>query len=252
VQQIATGSPATQGNVVHLGNARLTLPRGWYSEFEEPKGGSSNMMPTWCLSPTRLPIPTYVDQDCAASFSEAPAGIELSVDTVGGIVSNPEQCMAGHYATDELVSYADSMLGNRPADYRRWLFVCTDGKRWPIEQYVADNAQGFILVGQADPATRAALTSIAQSAVLPAMSGPLRLSDLGIVRTVTRLPSGAFSISLDRVVQGTNGLINNSTTTYQYDVPPPSGPGAQPPRVGALINVFTNGTTSTGYSILPN
>jgi hypothetical protein len=62
---------------------------------------------------------------------------------------------------------------------------------------------------------------------------------------------GGYRITLDRVVRSTTGLINNNPTTYSYDVPAASVPGGQPPRVGALINVFTDGKRVTGYQALP-
>jgi hypothetical protein len=210
------------------------------------------MLDTWCLSPAPLPSPVHVGQHCPIRFSSVPPRILLSVDTEGGIVSNPEYCGPGDQGTGTLVSYSDSKLGNRPADYRHWLFVCNDGKRWPIEQYVADNAPGYILFSdQADPTIHAALTSIAKSAVLPAMSGPLRLADLGIVRTMTPLAGGGYHITLDRVVRGLPGLINNNPATYPYDLPAASRPGGGPPRVGALIEVFTDGKKVTGYDLPP-
>lgn len=250
-----TASPSPSGvagRSVTLGGAQLRLPAGWTATFLQPTANSSTVLPTWCLSPTPLPSQVYVGQLCAATFSKVLPQSKVSVDTEGGIESNPQYCGPGFQGTGSLLSYADSKLGNRPADYRRWLFNCNDGKRWQIEHYVADNAPGYILFSEhADLATHAALTSIAQSAVLPAMSGPLRLSDLGIVRTMTPLAGGGYHITVDRVVRGMKGLINNNPATYPYDVGPTAYPGGAPPRVGALINVFTNGTTVTSYELPP-
>jgi hypothetical protein len=243
---------AAGGQSVALGGAQLRLPAGWTAEFLQPTANSRTIVPTWCLSSAPLPSPVYVGQVCAATFSQVLPQSKLSVDTEGGIESNPQYCGPGFQGTGSLLSYADSKLGDRPADYRRWLFSCNHGKRWQVEQYVADNAPGFILFSAyADAATHAALMSIAQSAVLPAMSGPLRLSDLGIVRTMTPLAGGGYHITVDRVVRGMKGLINNNPATYPYDVGPANYAGGAPPRVGALINVFTNGTTVTSYELPP-
>lgn len=252
-QPVIAKSTAPQPNTVTMGNARLTLPAGWTSGLEHAKGLSSNIAPTWCLSPTPLPSPVYVGQQCAAEFMTMPSDVQMSVDTQGGIVSNPEYCRGYPYSAGQLLEYRDTMLGNRPADYRRWLFVCKDGTRWPIEQYVADNVQSFVLFSdQADSTIHAALTFIAQSAVLPAISGPLRRSDFGFARSVTPLTGGGYRVTIDRVVQGTDGVINNNPATYPYDIPAAAVHEArEAPQVGGLINIFTDGYSVTGYQLLP-
>ena len=143
--------------------------------------------------------------------------------------------------TDSLLAYADTQFGNRPADYRRWLFVCKDGTRSQVEQYVADNAPGYVLYSEhASDDVHTVMAQIAESAQLPEISAPRRLSDHGIVRSVSPI-AGGYRIAIDRVVQGTDGVINNNPQTYEYDVPPAAVSGG-PPQIGKLVDLATNGT----------
>ena len=241
-------------NVVSVGGARLTLPEGWVAEAIVPPAHSQLILPTWCLMRESGPSPTSpTSQDaatCAISFSTVPTGSatpQLSVDTPGGLVSNPEYCDPGASQTSVLLDDSDSALGTRPADYRRWLFVCKDGTQWPIEQYVADNVPGYVLFSaHATAQVHEIVAEIARTAQLPAISAPLRLSDFGIVRSVTKSGSG-YRILIDRVVQGIPSLINNNPQTYAYDVPATAILGGKPPTVGSLVELTTNGVDVTWF-----
>ncbi len=202
------------------------------------------------------PAPSSQDAaGCSIAFSAVPSGSatpQMSVDTPGGLVGNPEYCDPAQSQTVSLVGYQDSQLGARFADYRIWLYVCADGSRWPVEQYVADNAPGYVLYSShATAAVHAVLTGIAQTAQLPAITAPLRLSDLGIVRTVTA-GAGGYQITVDRVVRGTSGLINNNPQTYPYDVPAAAVLPGQSLKVGDLVELATNGTTVTHLQVDPS
>jgi hypothetical protein len=172
----------------------------------------------------------------------------MSVDTPGGLVSNPEYCGPGGGVTNDLLAYSDTELGTRPADYRRWLFVCKDGTQWPIEQYVADNAPGYVLFSaHATAEMHGIMAEIARTAQLPAISAPLRLSDFGVLRSLTSA-GGYYHILIDRVVQGIPGIINNNPQTYAYDVPAGVWPAGRTPKVGSLVGVSTDGTVVRSLS----
>jgi hypothetical protein len=238
-------------NVVSVGGARLTLPEGWVAEAVVPASTHSQLiMPTWCLMPESGPSPGSEDATtCAISISAAPTGSstpQLSVDTPGGLVSNPEYCDPGHSQTKVLLDYSDTALGTRPADYRRWLFICADGTQWPVEQYVADNAPGFVLYSaHATAQVHEIMAEIAKTAQLPPISSPLRLSDFGIARSVTKTGS-SYHVLVDRVVQGIPDLINNNPQTYAYDVPASAILG-KAPTVGSLVELTTNGVDVTWF-----
>jgi hypothetical protein len=233
--------------------AKVPLPAGWVAE---PIAGTANtrpIVPVWCLMPHSAPAPSAIDAPgCTIAFSAVPTGAatpEMSVDTPGGLLSNPEYCDPAHPQTVSLLGYQDSTFGTRPASYRDWLYACANGTRWPVEQYVADNAPGYILYSShATPAVHAVLTQIAKTAQLPAISAPLRLSDFGYVRSVTAI-AGGHRITVDRVVRGVNGLINDSPQTFSYDVPSAAVPHGETLQVGDLVLVNTNGTAVTRAQI---
>lgn len=214
------------------------------------------ILPSWCIQPTSDPVRTARDSsDCPITFSNVPSGSNapaLSVDTAGGLASNPEYCgVGGVGSTFTLLDYADRTLGNRTADYRRWLYHCKDGTQWQIEQYVADNAPGYILFSEhADATVHDVMASIAESAQLPAISAPLRLSDYGIIRGFGQ-EAGGYRIALDRVIDGSTGTINNNPTIYPYDVPASAVPTGQTLKLGDRVELTTDGTTVTSFSIYP-
>ena len=169
----------------------------------------------------------------------------MSVDTPGGLVGNPEYCDPAHPQTVSLLGYQDGKLGTRPASYRNWLYACADGSRWTIKQYVADNVSAYVLYSShVTPQVDRVLAAIAASAQLPAAYEPLRLSDLGIVRTLT-VAAGTYHLTLDRVVRGPTGLINDSPQTYGYSVPAGTVLHGQLLHVGDLVELNTNGTIVT-------
>ena len=234
-----------------MGGARLSLPSGWVAEAIVPQAPSQLRMPTWCLMPKPGPAPDSQDAAaCAISLAAAPTGSGssgLSVDTPGGMVGNPEFCSPQLAGTRSLLDYADTTFGTRPADYRRWLFECADGTHWSVEQYVADNAPGYVLSSShATAAVHDIMKRIAGTAQLPAISRPLRLSDFGYVRSVSQ-SGDTYHVQLDRVVQGIPDVINNNPQTYGYDVPASALLAGKVPKVGALAQLQTNGVAVTWF-----
>ena len=249
-------TPVNVATTVNLGGAILTLPTGWVAEQVATTANSHSIVPTWCLMPHSAPAPAGPDAaNCPIALravSTVSTPPQMSVDTPGGLVGNPEYCDPAHSQTVSLVGYQDSKIGARSADYRHWLYVCADGSQWPVEQYVADNVPGYVLYSShATAAVHAVLTGIAQTAQLPGGTAPLRLSDFGIVRTVTAA-TGGYQITLDRVVRGTSGLINNNPQTYGYAVPAAAVVPGQSLKVGDLVELATNGTAVTHLQVDPS
>jgi hypothetical protein len=89
------------------------------------------------------------------------------------------------------------------------------------------------------------MAQIARTAELPPISAPLRLSEFGIVRSVTK-SGNTYHLLIDRVVQGIPGLINNNPRTYAYDVPASVVLG-KVPMVGSLVELATNGVDVTWF-----
>ena len=248
---VPPSGPATV--TVALAGAQLTLPAGWVAEPLAPPPHTLPVSNIWCLMPQAGPAPSSQDSpSCAITFAAPALGRSgLSVDTPGGYVSNPEFCGAGQDASDQLLAYRDSQLGDRPADYRQWLFVCKDGTRWPVEQYVADNSPSFILYSShADATVHDVMTTVAATAQLPGITAPLRLSEFGIIRTLSGY-AGGYHVAVDRVVQGIPGLINNNPETYSYDVPERLLTPQDNPKIGDLVQLNTDGTAVTSFFVLP-
>jgi hypothetical protein len=249
----ASSTPPAQTISVTVGDTQLMIPSGWAAEQILPQGGSSTILPSWCIMPASDPAPTAANSSsCPIVWSAAATGGTLSgfsVDNPGGLIGNPEFCSPGDMTTDQLLDYQDRQLGDRPADFRQWLFVCTDGTRWPVEQYIADNYPGYILYSDhADASVHAVMADIAETAKLPAATSSLRLSDFGILRSVTA-QSGGYHVTLDRVIRGIPDLINNNPATYAYDIPTSVLLAGQIPKVGDRVELNTNGTTG-GYFVI--
>lgn len=248
-------TPVDVSTTMTLAGAKLTLPAGWVAEELMPTAHSQPVAPVWCLMPHSAPMPPSTDAPgCTIDFlavSAATTPPNTWVDLPGGLVGNPEFCAAPQPQTVSLLGYQDSTFGARAASYRHWLYACGDGSRWPIEQYVANNAPGFILYSShATPAVHAVLTEIAKTAELPTVSASLRLSDFGIVRSLNTI-AGGFHITLDRVVLGTASLINDSTQTYAYNVATGALLHGQTMHVGDTVLLNTNGSAVTTAEVMP-
>jgi hypothetical protein len=236
----ASASPPTT-KTLSLGGAQLSgIPADWQATL------IADATKMWCFTLNGQAMPTDSSR-CLMVFSSVGGEDGLSVDTTGGQISNPEWC--GQTKSDvTLQDYGDRLFGGRAADYRRWLWACPDGSSWAIEQYVVDNNPGFILFSDRSDATvHNAMTDIAASSKLPAARSQLRLSDFGILRSITPDAHG-YHVTLDRVIQGYPGLINNNPATYAYDVPNSVITASRAtPEVGRLVTICTDGTIVTSY-----
>ena len=143
----------------------------------------------------------------------------------------------------------DKTFGGVAAEWRRWHYSCPSGKSYDIEQYEVLTAPAYVLSTRSGTgADHGALTSIAQHSRLPRPSAPLRLYDVGYVRTLTKT-AGGYRVELDRVVYDRGAVVNQNPTTYSYVVPKgaTTGDGNIVPKRGQLVEIRTNG--STVYSI---
>jgi len=246
-----TSSPVPSPQRVSVGGAALDVPAGWTVE-------PTKAPTTWCLLPPGQSLPPNGNTEvCAATFFQVPAGsrgVQLSPDTTGGEISNPEWCgqVLSSDVTWRLLDYHNRVFGGRDADYRRWTITCKNtATTWDIEQYVIDSAPAYVVFSDhADPPIHAALAVIAANSTLPKATGGLRYSDLGRVRTLTHDSTG-YHLSIDRVVddQGTGQYVTVGGT-YDYLASETVLAGRAAPTVGALVELTTDGQTVTSLRVL--
>jgi hypothetical protein len=115
------------------------------------------------------------------------------------------------------VQAADATVGGSAAEFRAFTADCLKGT-W--EQWTVPTAPGVILVrSYADPATEPAARYVVAHAQLPAPRSALRLTDRGIIRSVTNAADGVH-IALDRVTRiEPGGDQNLNPATYNYVLP---------------------------------
>lgn len=239
-------STTPAGPVVHLGGATLHLPAGWVARDYQQylRSGSSTLEQAWCLTPAATPVGTG-RYDCPVQFStiaDKAASSPVDTDTEGGYASDPHYCDNGVYLSSTVQS-SDVDFGGRASDHRRWVRTCHNGDRYRIEQYVVATGPGYILWSEtADDQISAVLAQLVATATLPAQTSAVRYYDQGYVRSITPA-AGGVRISLDRVVPGSGGLVNNNPRTYDYFVPQSAKPAGL--HVGELISLFTDGSQVT-------
>jgi hypothetical protein len=117
-----------------------------------------------------------------------------------------------------------------------------------IEQYVVATGPGYILYSDwTDPTVHDVMTGIVIRSSMPRQTSALRLMDRGYIRSVDRTASGV-RISIDRVVSGINGVVNNNPATYKYVIPTAMFDSAGV-QVGSLVVVHTDGVTVRNFGI---
>lgn len=248
-------STTSGGPTVRLGGAALHLPTGWVArDYRSYLTPGSTMTPgsdvlgsqAWCLTPADRPV-SKAPFACPVAFiaiADKAARDAVDVDYQGGYLSQPQYCPP----QDESFSSARSAevsFGGRTADFRRFDYRCPSGKQWRIEQYVVASGPGYILSSlTADDRISAAMAQIVAGATLPARTSAVRYYDHGYIRSITPVAGGA-RITLDRVVPGPDGPVNDNPQTYGYFVPQSAKPDGL--RVGELISLFTDGSQVTEY-----
>ncbi|MEO7285573.1 MAG: hypothetical protein ABI140_01500 [Jatrophihabitantaceae bacterium] len=247
--QAGTGSTSGSPNTVPvtLAGAKLLLPAGWeardYAQYE-PSGGGT-FYPTWCLTPASQPASSQASA-CPLQFSGISSisnGAYLQVDNQGGLYGNPHYCPPAGAVRSGTVESADTSFGDRAADYRHWHLDCPDGQQVELEQYVVATGPGYILFSShANAAMHSVMASIARTASLPASTSAVRFNDHGYLRDVRQV-SGGYLLSIDRVVPGSSGYVNNNPATYDYLIPTETYLSQySKPAVGQLVEVYTDGS----------
>jgi hypothetical protein len=241
-----------------VGGMTLSLPAGWvvtsktYTTGNGPMPGST----VWCIDPVTA------KGSCTISLTSAGASSNLDVDIEGGYLSNPEYCFGDptYVKTNHTLDAADVRLfGGRSAEYRAWTHTCTNPATViHVEMYEVAYAPAWILYSElADTYVSAVMNWVAQHSVLPAQTRPLRLQDLGYLRSVKTVGTN-YVIALDRVYSNpssTAGEINNASTTYEYAIPVSltdvNGTKIAAPTVGDRVLIATNGFSVTSYQTQP-
>lgn len=232
------------GHAVTLGAATIDLPVGWVARDlgRYYPGPGVPVFPGWCLTPASTPIVKY---GCPLSlFAVDPHGNPLDVDLEGGLSANPEYC--GQTPSTVQEQYGDRSFGGRAADWRQWTTHCTaTGVIWHIEQYVVATGPAYILFSDhADATVHDAMTHIAARSTLPAQTAPVRLADQGYVRSID-VTGSQVRITLDRIVQLWNRVVNVNPATYAYTIPRSvwrDSTRNQPIKVGTRVIVQSDGT----------
>ena len=231
--------------------AKLNLPAGWVAEAVASTPQSHPIVPTWCLMPHSAPAPADADAPgCTIAFEVIPIGAaqpKMSGDTPGGLATNPEFCPAPQSQTVTLQGYLDRKFGARNSTYRNWHYACQDGSSWQVEQYAAMDVPSYVLYSShATPAVHTVLTSIAKTAQLPPISGPLPLWDLGILRNAVAT-TGGYHVWIERVLRTPTGTVS-ANQFYETGVPTAAIPRGFTFRIGDLIELNTNGVGVTSIA----
>jgi hypothetical protein len=102
----------------------------------------------------------------------------------------------------------------RQGEYRRFLNHCTGAQ---FEQWTVMTKPQIAFWHPITPqSSRALVSGIVDSAVVPPQTDPQRQLDQGLVRQISQR-SGAYYLRLDRVVLNLDGtLINHNPATYEY------------------------------------
>lgn len=254
-----TTSSVAGASTTVVGGMTLSLPAGWTVTPQTYSGGSGPIpgSTVWCIDPVTA------KGSCTISLTSAgqATGNPLDVDVEGGWSSNPSYCSADvrqGQATHTLDVADVRSFGGRSAEYRKWTHTCTATQVVQAEMYEVAYAPAWILFSEhADSYVSAVMAWVAQHSTLPVQTLPLRLQDLGYVRSVHASVS-AYIVTLDRVyasAYSTAGEINNSSTTYEYTIPAllvdAAGKQIAAPKVGDRAFIVTNGSAVTGYSVRP-
>jgi hypothetical protein len=132
------------------------------------------------------------------------------------VIGDGNMCGSAGAAADAVktVQATNVPIDGQQAEYRSYTGGCESGT---YEQWVVPTAPGVIFTRHdVGPDTDAAALYAVTHAVLPGPRSPLRLDDVGVIRSVTPV-AGGVRIDLDRVTmleQG--GTTNTNTATYSY------------------------------------
>ena len=238
-----SGPPASTKQVFAF-SASFRIPDNWVARPGVLPPGASYDLPTYCIQPATTPVNSTA---CLIMFQSISSNANVAIDPniASGTASNPEFCFGtGNRGTGKLADYTDRTFGSRTADYRHWLYNCGNGTSYDVQQYVVDTGPGFILYSEhASGLTGQVMTTIAQTAVLPAQTATLRYGEWGTVRSVSHGVDGE-TITIQRAVVDGFTILHRYPGTDSYFVPATALEGS-PITVGTLIYVITNGSRVT-------
>lgn len=241
--RVPTSTAAPAGQVVTAAGATLTIPAGYTFRKDTGSAGSTPISERWCLDTTGT-------SNCVISFSRLePKANQLSADTEGDYLSNPQYCSPTKPFTAKLTSYHDTTFGSRAAEFRSWHWACSAGLSFDVAQYSVMTPTPFDLFSdKASPAVTSVMAEVVASAQLPPATGTIRYYDHGFVTAATPQADGSTMLLIDRVAVG---WPNQSTATYSYRVPagvtflgtvaPVDATGLR----GRTVSVFTDGSVVT-------
>ncbi len=250
-----TSAPPAAGRTLTFAGATVVLPPGWGATPSSFATNDQRRYEQLCIDPVASHGSSnlYGSPDCTIFLTTSGADWPIDTNIQGGYETNPSYCGAS-VVGQPLKEYRDVTMGGRLAEYRRWVFTCSDGKNGAtIEQYQVPTVSSWVLWSEhaADPAVHTALAAIAGSVTLPAATSSTRLADHGNVTAAVPQADGSTLIQLDRVIQG---MPNKSPAVYTYRVPagltfvliglpkqdiPASG------LVGRTVTLHTNGKVVT-------
>lgn len=215
-------SGSATANVVRLHDSTFPLPPGWTAAAVPLASSAYRGVELWCLRHTteepRAPLSScdvVVERVDGANANTDILDVRETVAVVGA------PCQ---YSGAVLTDASKSTFGGRAADFRRFRFSClTPVPRLTVRpaEYIVATDPGFIIYSPNPDADLVALMrTVAHSATLPAQDLPLRLSDIGIVRTATRNPDQSWTVTIERVIwDGAGGYAIPDTSTYTYRIP---------------------------------
>ncbi len=196
-----TKKAAANVTLMDMDGAKVAVPAGWTA---------TKIAQGWCLAPAGA-----VAGSCPISVRSYTAhhGARLDADIDGGFESKPQHCEAGDTAT--LTKAATVTWGGREAELRAMSYPC--GVK--TATYVVPTWPSYVMYS--DAATddvRAAMATVARQSQLPAQSRPVRLTDFGVVESISPV-SGGYRVVIDRAILTPGSrLRNDSRTTYTYTV----------------------------------
>ena len=213
----STGPPVSTHTITALG-VSLDVPKNW--ALGKANGGEQA-----CITVGGVPeqaIGATAANNCQLSVQV------ISLRQVAGnggffpddleVIGQDALCGSGAGAGRvRSVDARNATVGDQQAEYRSYTGDCFKGT-W--EHWVVPTAPAVVITrSQADPATEAAAQYAVAHASLPGPRSPLRLGDLGVIRSVDSQPDGVH-ISLDRVNRPEGGApTNTNSATYPYVLP---------------------------------
>jgi hypothetical protein len=213
----SSGPPASTHTITALG-VQLDVPKNWAlapaNGGEEPcitvGGVPEQAIGTTAANNCQLSVQVVSIKQITSNGGFYPDDLEvIGQDALCGSGQGPGGVRS--------VDAENATVGGQPAEYRSYTGDCFKGT-W--EHWVVPTAPAVVITrSQADPSTEDAARHAVENAVLPGPRSPLRLGDLGIIRSVDSQADGVH-IALDRVNRPEGAApTNTNSATYPYVLP---------------------------------